>query len=120
MKKEDNVDYIKTNKDNMMNINKDKSILSIINDLVNRTNKIVIHAYQFIKLYYIYLYENNQPFPILDKEYICDIFKVLTKRKCGYKEDKMPQQLKTLDNFYKEHYSKTITDNEILYYDKLS
>ena len=62
-------------------------------------------------------------FPILDKEYICDIFKVITKRKCGsggYKDDKMPDQLKTLNTFYKEHYLKTISDNEILYYDKLS
>jgi len=122
-KEEDNVDYMKTNKDNIMNIIKDEKILPIINDLVNRTNKIVIHSYQFLKLYFIYLYENNQSFPILDKEYICDIFKVITKRKCGsggYKDDKMPEQLKTLYTFYKEHYSKTITDNEILYYDKLS
>ena len=122
-KDEDNVDYMKTNKDNIMNIIKDKSILPIINDLVNRTNKIVIHAYQFIKLYSIYLYENNQQFPIFDKEYILDIFKVLTKRKCGtggYTDKNMPEQLKILDIFYKEHYSKTISDNEILYYDKLS
>jgi hypothetical protein len=89
---------MKTNKDNIMNIIKDKTILPIIIDLVNRTNKIVIHAYQFIKLYSIYLYENNKSFPIFD------IFKVVTKRKCGtggYKEDKMPEQLKTLDIFYK-------------------
>ena len=32
----------------------------------------------------------------------------------------MPEQLKTLTTFYKEHYSKTIIDGEILYYDKLS
>jgi hypothetical protein len=122
-KEEDNVDYMKTNKDNIMNIIKEETILPIINDLVNRTNKIVIHSYQFLKLYFIYLYENNQPFPILDKEYICDIFKVITKRKCGtggYTDKNMPNQLKTLDTFYKEHYSKTISDNEILYYDKLS
>ena len=114
---------MKTNKDNIMNIIKDEKNLPIINDLVNRTNKIVIHSYQFLKLYFIYLYENNQPFLILDKEYICDIFKVITKRKCGsggYKDDKMPNQLKILDTFYKEYYSKTITNNEILYYDKLS
>ena len=49
-----------------------------------------------------YLYENNQQLPI---------FKVLTKRKCwsgGYKEDKMPEQLKTLDIFYKEHLNKYV------------
>jgi hypothetical protein len=53
-KEEDNFDFMKTNKDNINNIIKDKSILPIINDLVNRTNKIVIRAYQFIKLYCIY------------------------------------------------------------------
>ena len=65
-KDEDNVNYMKTNKDNI--------ILPIINNLVNRTNKIIIHTYQFIKLYSIYLYENNQQFFIFDKEYILDIF----------------------------------------------
>ena len=53
-----------------MNIVKVKFILSIINDLVNRTNKIVIYAYQFIKLYSIQLYENDQLLPIFDNEYI--------------------------------------------------
>mgnify|MGYP000946966194 CR=1 FL=1 len=83
----------------------------------------------YVKLFiYIYYdlpinFHNNQPFPTLDKEFICDIFKVITKRKCnsgGYRDDNMPEQLKTLTTFYKEHYSKTIIDGETLYYDKLS
>jgi len=82
-KEEDNFDYMKTNKDNVNNMIKDSTILPIINDLVNRTNKIVIHTYQFIKLYCIHQYENNSPFPTIDKEFICDVFKVLTIRKCG-------------------------------------
>jgi len=122
-KDEENFDYMKTNKDNINNVIKEQNILPIINELVIRTNKIVIHTYQFLKLYLIYLYENNKKFPILDKEYICDIFKVITKRKCGsggYTDDNMPEQLKLLTKFYNEHYSTTIVDNEILYYDKLS
>ena len=82
-----------------------------------------MHSYQFLKLYFIHLFRNNQPFPTLDKEFICDIFKVITKRKCnsgGYRDDNMPEQLKTLTIFYKEYYSKTIIDGETLYYDKLS
>jgi len=47
---EDNFDFMKTTKDNLLNIIKDPTILPIIHDLVNRTNKIVIHAYQFLKL----------------------------------------------------------------------
>ena len=32
----------------------------------------------------------------------------------------MPEQLMILTKFYKEHYSKTIVEDETLYYDKLS
>lgn len=116
-------DYMKTNKDNIKNVIKDDAILPKINSIVNTTNKIVIHAYQFLKLYLIHLYEKNLQFPELDKEYICDIFKVLTDRKCksgGYSEAKMPEQLRTLKKFYDEHYSHTVIKDEILYYDKLS
>jgi len=121
-KDEDNFDYMKTNKDNIKNIIRDNSILPIINDLAIKTNKIVIHSYQFLKLYFLHLYETKQIFPILDKEYICDIFKVITIRKCnsgGYTDKNMPDQLKTLTTFYKQHYIHTISNNEILYYDKL-
>ena len=116
-------DYMKTNKDNIKNVIKDDAILPKINSIVNTTNKIVIHAYQFLKLYLIHLYEKNLPFPELDKEYICNIFKVLTDRKCksgGYSEANMPEQLRTLKQFYDEHYSHTAIKDEILYYDKLS
>ena len=122
-KDEENFDYMKTNKDNINNMIKDQTILPIINDLVNRTNKIVIHAYQFIKLYCIYQYENNIQFPVIDKAFICDVFKVLTIRKCnkgGYTEKNMPIQLKCLTTFYKTHYANTIYNNETIYYDKLS
>ena len=122
-KEEDNFDYMKTNKDNINNIIKDPTILPIINDLVNRTNKIVIHAYQFIKLYCIFLYENEIKLPIIDKDFISDVFKVLTIRKCnkgGYTENTIPEKLKGLINFYKTHYVNTISNNETIYYDKLS
>ena len=122
-KDEENFDFMKTNKDNIKNVLKDNNINPIINELVSRTNKIVVHSYQFLKLYFIHLFHNNQSFPTLDKEFICDIFKVITKRKCnsgGYRDDNMPEQLKTLTTFYEEHYSKTIIKDETLYYDKLS
>ena len=49
-KDSENFDFMKSNKDNINNIIKDCSILPIINDLVIRTNKIVIQAYQYLKL----------------------------------------------------------------------
>lgn len=48
-KKEDDYDFMKTVKDNIKNIIKDESTTTIINDLAIKTNKIVIHSYQFIK-----------------------------------------------------------------------
>ena len=46
-----NFDYMKTTKDNIKNVIRDENLLSTINDIVIRTNKIVIHSYQFLKLY---------------------------------------------------------------------
>ena len=114
---------MKTNKDNIKNIIRNNDILPNIHNLVSRTNKIVIHTYQFLKLYLIMLYDNNQDFPIIDKEFLCDIFKVITKRisnKGGYTDKNMPIQLRILTDFYNNFYSQTILDNEIIYYDKLS
>jgi len=119
----ENYDYMKTVKNNIYNVIRDNNSLKIINELTIKTNKMVIHAYQFIKLYCLHLFDNNLPIPKLDKEFICDVFKVITIRKCGsggYTIEKMPQQLKDLTNFYNEHYSKLLDGNEILYYDKMS
>ena len=117
----ENFDFMKTNKDNIKNIIKDNTFLPIINELVDRTNKIVIHSYQFLKLYLLNLYYNNNQFPLIDKQFITDIFKVITIRKCkqgNISINKMPIQLKELQKFYNKEYSKT--NNDINYYDKLS
>ena len=118
-----NFDYMKTTKDNIKNVIRDENLLSTINDIVIRTNKIVIHSYQFLKLYLLNLYKNNKSFPIIDKEFICDIFKVITIRKCntgGYTEENMPEQQKILQEFYDKHYKETTIKDDILYYDKMS
>ena len=116
-------DYMKTNKDNIKNVIKNNDDLIIINNLAILVNKIVIHTLQFLKLYILYLYDNNLDFPKIDKEFICDIFKVITIRECGsggYTDDNMPKQMKELKNFYDEHYKITIVEGDVLYYDKLS
>ena len=45
---EENFDFMKTNKDNLKNIVKNPETINIINELAIKTNKIVIHAYNFI------------------------------------------------------------------------
>jgi hypothetical protein len=124
-KKDDNlnIDYMKTIKDNIKNVIRNENILVYINDLVIKTNKIVIHSYQFLKLYLLDLYKNNKSFPLIDKEFICDIFKVVTIRKCntgGYTEENMPEQQKSLQDFYNKNYKETTIKDDVLYYDKMS
>jgi len=92
---------MKTNKDNIKNIIKDNTFLSIINELVDRTNKIVIHSYQILKLYFTNLY-NNKQFPLIDKQFVTDVFKTII-RKCkqgNVSINKMPVQLKKLPKIF--------------------
>ncbi len=120
---EEKFDYMKTNKDNIKNVIKDTETIKKLNELVINTHKIVIHAYNFIKLYCLYLYENNKKIPVLNKEFIMDVFKSITIRQCnsgGYREDNMPKQQKKLIEFYENHYKETINNDEVLYYDKMS
>lgn len=116
-------DFIKVTKNNIKNIVKDQSTIIKLNELVIKTHKIVIHAYNLIKLYYLFLYENNKKFPVINKEFIMNVFKVITQRQCGsggYNDNNMPKQLKKLTEFYQDHYRETVNQDEVLYYDKMS
>ena len=64
-------------KTNIKNIIKSKTFLNKINDTVIKVNKIIIHTYNYLKLYLLHLYETNQEFPILDDSFIRMIIKVL-------------------------------------------
>jgi hypothetical protein len=34
-----------------------------------------MHSYQSIKLYLLHIFENNESFVVINKEFICDLFK---------------------------------------------
>lgn len=116
-------DFMKTNKENIKNVIVNDSTTVKLNEIVINVNKIVIHAYNMIKMYCLHLYETNKKIPLINKEFIMDVFKSITKRKSnsgGYRDDNMPPQQKRLKNFYENHYKQTIDKDEVLYYDKLS
>src|SRR5688500_4156277 len=54
--------------------------LEIINDVVYRTNKIVFHTYNFLKLYILHLHQQSIMFPIIDNDFIYIIMKTLSER----------------------------------------
>jgi len=92
----------------------------IINDAVVKSNKIVIHTLQFLKLYLLDYYENNnQTLPIVSKELINNSMKVV----CGEKTEKRgkPPNKETIEmkdkliTFYNHHYL-PLTQNDPIDY----
>ena len=94
-------------KNRLSNIISNQKDLSIINDAVSRTHQIVIHTYQFIKLYLIHLLDNHLPFPTIDREFIYTCMIVLTYKKDkrgGEPEDATLALLDDLQPFYEQYY----------------
>ena len=71
-----------------------------IESLVHDINQLIIHTYQFIRLYILYCYHNKIPFPNLDDEFVVYCVRTLgIKAKCGRKP-KNKNLLTTLETFY--------------------
>ena len=125
---EEYFDYMKTNKDSINNIIKNtkltnnKSVFDILQDAIYRTNKIVVHTYNFLKLYTLYLYDNKMNIPIIDKQFILTVMKVVSTRNSnkGRKPNKKSVKLiNKLTKFYNEYYNKTIDENDRVNDDRL-
>ncbi len=115
--------FIKTYKTNINNIIQNIDTIKSINSTAIKINKIVIRIYNFTKLYFIYLFDNNLEFPVIDTVFISNITNVIVDRKNkqgSTPKSKYTPQLVDIDKFYTEHFSKLFDDKEILYSDKLS
>jgi len=75
-----------------------------INHLVFEMNDLVIHTYQFIRLYVLYQYTKNLPLPDLDETFILYCIKTLGSRDNRGKKGKDTELLEKLDSFYKTEY----------------
>jgi hypothetical protein len=60
-------------------LNRD-TIQPVINNLVFEMNDLVIHTYQFIRLYILNCYTNNSPLPMIDETFILYCIKSLGTR----------------------------------------
>ena len=83
----------------------------VINHLVFEMNDLVIHTYQFIRLYVLDKYTKNQPLPNIDETFILYCIKTLGTRDNRGKKGKDTQLLEILDAFYKTEYQ-TLLNHE--------
>jgi phage tail tube protein FII len=126
----DDYDLMKSNKDSLINIIRNikidtnkKTAIDIIHDAVYRVNKIVIHTYNFLKLYILYLYDNNLDIPFINENFVKMVMRVMSSRKDnrgGSKSNKKTiGTTKKLITFYNNFYKKTINKDDMVTIDKL-
>ena len=94
----------------LKNIVNEKEILIKINKVVDRCNKITINVYQFLKLYILYEYENENNFPKINSELILNIVKIVTynENKSGRKIKETNKSFNKLKKFYDQNFEKLL------------
>ena len=76
----------------------------LINNLIFEMNDLVIHTYQFIRLYILHQYTNNKDVPTITENFILYCVKSLGSRDNRGKKGKDIELLERLDVFYKTEY----------------
>ena len=75
-----------------------------INNLVFYMNDLMIHSYQFIRLYVLHCYTKQQPLPVIDEPFILYCIKTLGVRDNRGKKGADTGLLEKLDKFYTTEY----------------
>lgn len=112
--------YHKCIKTSIKSIVKDERVIREINRVAANCNKIVIHSLQLLKLYFLHLYDTDQPFPPINKQFITSLLKtVCVSPTIGRKPSTSTANIKSnLKTFYDAHYKNM--QPEILEYTKLN
>ena len=123
-------DYMKSNKDSLHNIIKKDIIVEnnnhtfdILQDTIFRVNKIVIHTYNFIKLYILHLDSLKIQLPLIDRYFVQNVMKIVSYRNTSRGRKPKKNTLKLIEKltvFYNNFYSKTLAKNDIVCDDNLN
>ena len=81
-----------------------KEVQPVITNLVFEMNDLMIHSYQFIRLYILQCYNNNQPLPEINEKFILYCIKVLGEKTNTGRKEKDTTMLDTLQEFYDKEY----------------
>ena len=101
---------IKYTLDNILVKHKDNTTIldkNILFSAILRTHHLIIHTYQFLRLWILDKYHTNKDIPIITEDTIKMTFKVLIKNSQGPKPKGINLQLfEEFNNFFNEHYNK--------------
>jgi hypothetical protein len=81
-----------------------KEVQPLINNLVFEMNDLMIHSYQFIRLYVLNCYNNNLPLPEINEKFILYCIKTLGIRDKRGIQSNDTELLETLQDFYDKEY----------------
>ena len=90
-----------------------KNSLPVLTQLVFDMNDLVIHTYQFIRLYLLYLFENDIKFPNIDDTFILYCMKTLGERDNRGKKAKDGDLLTQLETFYINEYQPLVSHEKV-------
>ena len=80
----------------------------VFDKIINATrlcNKLVIHTYQFIRLFLLFKYDSKQELPLINKDFINSCFIILSKKSSGKaKTATSLNYLNELTEFYNSTY----------------
>lgn len=94
-----------------------------IYETIDRSHRIITYVYQFINLYFIYLYDNDLPMPIIDNTLIRIIIRVIIKKNREARKSKEEDYMLlhyNIKHFYKKHFKEQMVDAAGLFSDNLS
>ena len=81
-----------------------KEVQPVITNLVFEMNDLMIHSYQFIRLYVLKCYNNNQPLPEINDKFILYCIRTLGEKTNSGRKEKDTSMLETLQEFYDKEY----------------
>uniref|UniRef100_A0A6C0HTT7 Transposase n=1 Tax=viral metagenome TaxID=1070528 RepID=A0A6C0HTT7_9ZZZZ len=85
----------------------------VINQLVFDINELVIHSYQFIRLYIVDCYHRNQPLPNINETFVLYCIKTLGTRDNRGRQCADSELAETLQTFYETEYQPLLNHEKI-------
>ena len=92
---------------------RDKEALPVLTQIVFDMNDMVIHTYQFIRLYLLYLLKNDVNFPTIDDTFILYSMKTLGTRDNRGRQSVNTDLQEKLDVFYVNEYQPLVSHEKV-------